>query len=401
MNESQLFKPFSGRSSPNGIDLTNKQFDYLTVLYRGENYNGKEAQWVCQCRCGNIVLVRGYYLRSGHTKSCGCRKNDPDSEPNANKRTNLLNRRFGKLLVVKYLGSSMWECKCDCGKLAIVKGQSLLKGQTKSCGCLVAETARNIGKSTINNLVGRRFGKLVVIKEHNSRVHGSVMWECECDCGGSIITSRDNLVDGRTQSCGCLRYDDLRNQRFGLLTALRPCNDRPAKDGKIWECKCDCGNIVFVGGNKLKTYHTTSCGCITESIGEINIEKILKENDIPYMRDFPHFKDLRFQSGGLGRYDFILYPNTSNLKIIEFDGIQHFKPTGGWSNDIEDVRTRDIVKNNYAFSHNYPLIRIPYYERDNITINMILGDQYLIRNSEEYKSYINAVESKVMTNELS
>ena len=40
---------------------------------------------------------------------------------------------------------------------------------------------------------------------------------------------------------------------------------------------------------------------------------------------------------------------------------------------------RDKLKNAYALSHNIPLVRIPYQERDNITLEMIMGDQYLVR----------------------
>lgn len=52
----------------------------------------------------------------------------------------MANQRFGRLLVVeradndKY-GNAMWLCKCDCGKTVVVKGQSLRRGDTLSCGC--------------------------------------------------------------------------------------------------------------------------------------------------------------------------------------------------------------------------------------------------------------------------
>lgn len=61
------------------IDLTNKKFGRLTVVKRGENYispnkKSQESQWWCKCDCGNenLVLVRGNFLRNGHTQSCGC-----------------------------------------------------------------------------------------------------------------------------------------------------------------------------------------------------------------------------------------------------------------------------------------------------------------------------------------
>lgn len=58
-------------------DLTGQQFEYLTVLRRSEKTWGKTKPVVlfeCQCKCGKIILVSGYALTSGHTKSCGCRK---------------------------------------------------------------------------------------------------------------------------------------------------------------------------------------------------------------------------------------------------------------------------------------------------------------------------------------
>lgn len=36
-----------------------------------------------------------------------------------------------------------WLCQCDCGNTSIVRGKSLIQGNTKSCGCLVYES-RNV-----------------------------------------------------------------------------------------------------------------------------------------------------------------------------------------------------------------------------------------------------------------
>ena len=44
---------------------------------------------------------------------------------------------------------------------------------------------------------------------------------------------------------------------------------------------------------------------------------------------------------------------------------------------IKHGRQRDEEKNQWAKRHNIPLVRIPYYERDNITLEMLLGDEYL------------------------
>lgn len=59
------------------------------------------------------------------------------------------------------------------------------------------------------NLVNRRFGRLKVTAFSHTHKYpsGSVhsLWECLCDCGRSIITSKVGLQTGNTRSCGCSR----------------------------------------------------------------------------------------------------------------------------------------------------------------------------------------------------
>lgn len=59
-------------------------------------------------------------------------------------KLDLTGRRFGRLTVISYNSSdkywhSKWNCKCDCGKEAVVIGDNLLKGNTKSCSCIRKE----------------------------------------------------------------------------------------------------------------------------------------------------------------------------------------------------------------------------------------------------------------------
>jgi len=58
----------------------------------------------------------------------------------------LTDQRFGRLLVIERStngkgGETRWLCKCDCGNTSIVYKQSLISGQTKSCGCLHKEVS--------------------------------------------------------------------------------------------------------------------------------------------------------------------------------------------------------------------------------------------------------------------
>ena len=56
----------------------------------------------------------------------------------------------------------------------------------------------------IRDLRGEKYGMLTVLGYAGHR-GGRVMWTCLCDCGRIGVFAGDNLVSGRTQSCGCQR----------------------------------------------------------------------------------------------------------------------------------------------------------------------------------------------------
>lgn len=66
------------------------------------------------------------------------------------KKLNLLNNRFGRLLVIEEAPNqgkkTRWKCLCDCGKECIVLTDSLRAGTTSSCGCLRKDFAKEQSK---------------------------------------------------------------------------------------------------------------------------------------------------------------------------------------------------------------------------------------------------------------
>ena len=126
----------------------------------------------------------------------------------------------------------------------------------------------------------------------------------------------------------------------------------------IWECKCDCGNTVFIPTHSLTSGATQSCGCI-KSKGEEKIIKLLKENNIIFETQ-KSFNSCRFEeSGQLTKFDFFI----DNKYLLEYDGEQHYKSREtGWATEANVLQTqlRDKIKNNWCRKNNIPLIRIPY-----------------------------------------
>jgi len=62
------------------IEMVGKKFGRLTVLSRFPTKHKLPARWTTKCECGEIRVVLGSHLRNGHTKSCGCFRNELSRE---------------------------------------------------------------------------------------------------------------------------------------------------------------------------------------------------------------------------------------------------------------------------------------------------------------------------------
>jgi len=56
------------------------------------------------------------------------------------------------------------------------------------------------------NLVGERFGRLLVIAPTESK-HNRSRWICQCDCGESCVATGKTLREGKKKSCGCIKRE--------------------------------------------------------------------------------------------------------------------------------------------------------------------------------------------------
>ena len=240
------------------------------------------------------------------------------------------------------------------------------------------------------NLLNQKFGRLIVIAPAKNKGKHT-RWLCKCDCGNEYIALTDTLRNGTCQSCGCLRKEklskrnkqrikDLTGQRFGKLTVIKYAGSQ--RNRSSWLCECDCGNITIVNQMELVKGDTLSCGCLRSSFGELQIEKLLKENNILYQKEYI-FNDLKSENNIPLRFDFAVFNPDNSIKcLIEYDGEQHFlkKAEKIWSDSLEKRQKRDNIKNNYCLKHSIPLYRIPYWEKNNLNINLIFNEKYLIKS---------------------
>ena len=296
---------------------------------------------------------------------------------------NEIGNKYGKLTVIERAlkpegrpKGAYWLCQCECGNQKVVRGADLRAGGTNSCGCL-------LGKHSIKNEIGNKYGKLTVIAQSSKREFGSVCWVCRCDCGNEVIVAGDSLRSGDTKSCGCLikeksresNYIDRTGQVYNKLTVLEIDEEKTQKhkNGIYWKCRCDCGNYTSVLGTFLEQNKVKSCGCIKTSLGEEKIEQILIQNNICYKKEYC-CKNLKGDNNTSLRFDFAILDKNQNLVcLIEFDGEQHYKPVEIWGGEegLKHRQNNDNKKNKYCEENKIRLIRIPYWEINNLTFKKI------------------------------
>lgn len=130
------------------IDLTNQKFGKLTVIKRVEN-KGKHTYWLCQCDCGNYKEVRGSHLKSGKIQSCGCLREETFLKNEVGNKYGCL--LVLERAENTNDGTAQWLCQCDCGNTIIVRGTLLRNEQVKSCGCLNSKLELKVNEILVNN----------------------------------------------------------------------------------------------------------------------------------------------------------------------------------------------------------------------------------------------------------
>ena len=246
------------------------------------------------------------------------------------------------------------------------------------------------------DLTGIIFSRLKVLGRAPNKKDKKTYWWCKCQCGNIVKIRADQLIRGITTSCGCYKKEinkeqgkilaqkyssiigknnkkDLIGKKFGHLTILKDTGKRQQVGNGtnvIWQCKCDCGNIVEVTGGHLNSGHTQSCGCKKRSHGEETIYTLLKNNNILFQQEYI-FKKEKLSTGGYPRFDFFV----NNQYVIEYDGEQHFNAENhGWNNknNLKIIQIRDLEKNKICQKFNIPIIRIPYTHLKNLKIEDLL-----------------------------
>lgn len=99
---------------------------------------------------------------------------------------------------------------------------------------------------------------------------------------GGFGGSSDNLNSGI--------YEDLTEKRFGMLTVTKRVEDKIRNSGRkipMWECVCDCGNTIICSREVLMRKNKTDCGCQrSNKMKDYYLQRYLSNKKIEIIDDY-------------------------------------------------------------------------------------------------------------------
>jgi hypothetical protein len=162
----------------------------------------------------------------------------------------------------------LWMCACDCGRIAYVEAYPLKRGYVKSCGCMRGWRKGDTPKyEQIKK--GDVFGMLTAVKFEYYK-NRMPWWGFKCECGKYKIAEAYSVMRGSTWNCGNhsrADVDDLTGQRFGKLFVIGLDKETKSGGNAMWKCRCDCGSITSVRGNRLRGGQQNCSKCINRKEG--------------------------------------------------------------------------------------------------------------------------------------
>lgn len=344
-------------------------------------YKGSDIKIKCKCLiCGEEFETAPYRLLNG-TKHEKC-ANKLSSEKRKCDYEDLKQRINNVNPNIELLGEyinfhTKMDFRCVCGEIHQATPDHLLHGGLcYKCGRIKAS---NNYKRTQQEFVDE-----VMMKNKNIEVVGNYTTiknniDVECKvCGYKWSPIAETLI--RKDPCGCPKCsgriktnDEFVNDVKIKQPTLKLLNKYVNSVTKLkFHCTV-CDEDIYITPNKIM--NGQGCPNCARSHGELLVSSYLTHKKINYQQQYRiYYNDSRYY------FDFaLILPNNNQIALIEYDGEQHYQPVDfagkgeEWAEShFADTQLRDSIKDQYCKDNNIPLLRIPYWDYNNI--DKILSD---------------------------
>lgn len=269
--------------------------------------------------------------------------------------------------------STRMRARCKrCGREWEADGGSLARGDgCIRCASVDREAKRRISTDEFRCKLSKISPTIEVIGEYKSSTD-KIHVKCSV-CGHEWLAAPYHLLEGHG-CCECLReqkrirFRSTHEEFVQKLLAVHPDFRVVEGNDNIYQSadtplffECPHGHTFRARpSNMLRP--ASGCPACKESTGEQRVRRYLEENDIPFIPQ-KVFSDCAY----IRVLPFDFYVESLNT-VIEFDGHHHFVPIKYFGGDahLKETQMRDEIKTKYCLDNGITLIRIPYWDYDNI-----------------------------------
>ena len=191
---------------------------------------------------------------------------------------NELGKRKDKLVGDYINNNTKVQIEYSCGHI----GCQIPRSYMSKHGCKACAN-----ENLVNNLIGKKLGKLTVVKCVGKNKRGNYIWLCQCECGNEVIVNGGALArqTGNTISCGCYKSERMSlwssehkgEQHYNWKGGITPISDHLRSCTKQWEKdvrqaynkKCALSGIKCTTRNSA-VHHLYGFNMIVEQAHEVN-----------------------------------------------------------------------------------------------------------------------------------
>ena len=352
--------------------------DYI-VDYINENYkdlkiinidgNGKNAIITLWCGIEGHEYIQSTFANLLYKNSFHCRECKKD---NRIKEIEKIIENKYKIISIDYVSddwiksrATLW-CGIEGHEYIEVSFKSIINGNI--IGCKLCRKKKHILK--IKEEVEKTGKKLIEIKEYNEKdYHKSrIIVSCGNKNHKPIETSLNKIINSNVKCKDCIKEENinkmilyLNSTQYRFNKVIKYCESDYMKSTIEIICPKDETHVYTVRFSSFK-YEGKRCPHCGMTYGEHEVANILKRYNIKYKFQYK-YKDCRF----INPLPFDFYLPDYNI-LIEYDGEQHYKPIDlfGGEENFKYTKQNDNIKNKYCNDNNIKLIRIPYWDFNNI-----------------------------------
>ena len=354
--------------------VKNKNAENIEILGR---YVDTKTKIKCRCKIdGNIFEMRPNALLKGQ----GCPKCYNNRRGDTTRKTHKQfmkdfmkkNKNAENIEVLEEYKNARTKIKCKCkldGYEWEVRPKELLRGN----GCPKCSNHIQLTHEEFIDRMKKANNNIEILGEY---INIDTKIKCRCKIDGY---EWETIPYSLLNNIGCPKCSGKATKTTKeFIKEIKKINDNIEILGEYVnnrtkiKCKCKIDNHIWKAtpNNLLSGYGCPKC---SSSKGEKRIAKYLDNNNIEYKEQYK-FNNCKFKK--CLPFDFYI-PSLNT--IIEYDGRQHYEIVEwfGGLDGFVDTKIRDIVKTLYCKENNIKLIRIPYWDFDNI-------EEILDRELEEF-----------------